>query len=59
LLRKPEKKRPLQRPRYEWEDNISMDFRVTGCENVDWMHLAQDRDLWWALINIIMNLWVP
>jgi len=25
---------------------------------VDWMHLAQDRDHWWALIKMVMNLWV-
>jgi hypothetical protein len=34
-------------------------FREIGWEGVDWMHLAQDRDQWWALVNMIMNLWVP
>jgi len=28
-----------------------------GCE--DWMELAQDRDRWWALVSMVMNLWVP
>jgi len=40
-------------------DNIGMDLRETGQEGVDLMHLAQDRDQWWALVNMIMNLWVP
>ena len=26
---------------------------------IDWIHLAQDRDRWWALVNAIMNLLVP
>jgi hypothetical protein len=29
---------------------------LTGLEIFDWMHLAQDRDPWWALMNTIMNL---
>jgi hypothetical protein len=27
-------------------------------EGVDWIHLAQDRDLWWALMNMVLNLQV-
>jgi hypothetical protein len=27
----------------KWEDNIRMDVKETGREDVDWMHLAQDR----------------
>jgi hypothetical protein len=26
---------------------------------MDWIHLAQDRDQWWAVVNTVMNLWVP
>jgi hypothetical protein len=26
---------------------------------VDWIHLAQNRDPWWLLVNIVINLWVP
>jgi len=44
FVRKPERKRPLARPRRRWEDNIRMDLRETRWECVDWIHLAQDRD---------------
>jgi len=58
LVGKPEGKRPLGRPRRRWEDNIKMDLReVVG--GGDWMELAQDRDMWRALVNTVMNLRVP
>jgi len=28
-------------------------------EGVDWIHLAQDRDQWRALLNMVMDLQVP
>jgi hypothetical protein len=37
-------------------DNIKMDLREIGWEDVDWMHLAQDRHQWQALVNMVMNL---
>jgi len=40
----PENKRPLGRPRHRWEDNIKMDLQEVGCEGMDWIKLAQDRD---------------
>jgi len=40
LVRKPEGKRLLGRPRHRWEDNIGMDLREIGWEGVNWMHLA-------------------
>jgi len=33
-----------------------MDLREIGCECVDWIHLAQDSDLWRAVVNTVMNL---
>jgi hypothetical protein len=50
---------PLGRPRLRWEDNIKMDLRDIGFGDVDWIHLAQDRDRWRAIIDTVMNLWVP
>jgi hypothetical protein len=59
LMGKPEGNRPLGRPRRRWEDNIKMDLREIGWGGVDWIDLAQDRDQWRALVNTVMNLWVP
>jgi len=58
LVGKPEGKRPLGRSRYRWEDNIKMDLREVGGGG-NWMELAQDRDRWQALVNTVMNFWVP
>jgi hypothetical protein len=59
LVVKPEGKRPLGRPRRKWEDNIKMDLQKVGCGDMGWIELAQDRDSWRALVNAVMNLWVP
>jgi hypothetical protein len=34
-----------------------MNLRELGCEVVDWIHLGQVRDQWWAVVNITMNIW--
>ena len=49
LVGKPERKRPLGRPRRRWEDNIKMDLQEVGGGCGDWMELAQDRNSWRAL----------
>jgi hypothetical protein len=59
LVKKPEGKRPLGRPRRRWEDNIKADLREVGCGGMDWIELAKYRDRWWALENAVMNLRVP
>jgi hypothetical protein len=41
------------------EKSYIMDLRQVGWEDVDWMHLAEDRDQWWVLVNTVMNLRVP
>ena len=56
---KPEGKRPLERPRHRWEDNIKMDLQEVGCGYMDWIKLAQDMNGWQALVNAVMNLRVP
>jgi hypothetical protein len=52
---KPEKKRPLGRPRRGWVDNIKMDLREIGWDDMCWIELAQDRDQWRALVNTVIN----
>jgi hypothetical protein len=48
--------RPLGRPRRRWENNIKMVLQEVECGDVDWIELAQDRDRWRALVNVVMNL---
>jgi len=56
LVGKPEGKRPLERPRCRWEDNIKMDLQEVGCGSMDWIELAQNRDRWRALVSAVMKL---
>jgi hypothetical protein len=53
LFGKPEDNRLLGSPRRRY---IKMDLKKMRCESVDWIHLAHDRDQWWALLNTILNL---
>jgi hypothetical protein len=59
LVGKPERKRPLGRPRSRWVDSIKMDLREIGWDGMDWIKLAQDRDQSMAVVNKVMNLRVP
>jgi hypothetical protein len=59
LVGKPEGKRPLERPRRRWEDNIKIDLQEVGCGDVDWIELAQDRERWRALVTAVINRQVP
>jgi hypothetical protein len=59
LVGKPEGKRPLERPKRRWVDNIRMDLGKVGWGDVDWIGLAQDRNRWRAYVNSVLNLRVP
>jgi hypothetical protein len=59
LAGKPEGKIPLGRPRRRWVNNIRMDLGEVGWGDVDWIGLAKDRNRWRALVNSVLNLWVP
>jgi hypothetical protein len=56
---RPKGKRPLQRPRRRWEDNIKMDVREIGIDGANWIQMAQDMVQWWACVNTVINLRVP
>jgi hypothetical protein len=59
LVGRPEGKRPLERPRCRWEDNIKMDLREIGIGGANWIRLAQDRVRWRAFVNVVMSLRAP
>jgi len=56
LVGKLEGRRQFGRLWNRWEDNIKMDLQEVGCGSMDWIDLAQDRDIWWALVNAELNL---
>ena len=53
------KKRPLGRLRHRWKDNIKTDLYDVEWGGMDWIELAEDRNMWRALWNAVMNLRVP
>jgi hypothetical protein len=59
LVGNPEGKRPLGRPRRRLVDNIKMDLRDIGWDDMDWIDLAQGRDQWRVLVNMVMHFRVP
>ena len=59
LVGKPEGKRPPERTRRRWENNIKMDLQEFGYGGTDWIELVQDRDRRWALVKAVVNLRVP
>jgi hypothetical protein len=58
LVGNPERKRQLRRPRRRWVDNVRMDLGEVGWGDVGWSGLAQDRNRWRALVNLVLNLQV-
>jgi len=59
LVEKPEGKKPLGRPRRRWDGDIKKDLKEVGWGSMDWINLAYGRDRGWALVNTVMNFWVP
>jgi hypothetical protein len=53
LMGKPERKRLVGRPRSKWEDNTKMDIREIRSDGMDWIHVAQDRDQWLAVVSTV------
>jgi len=59
LVGKPEGRRPLGRPRRRWVNNIRVDLQEVECGYMDWIGLAQDREVWRKLVSAVMNIRVP
>ena len=59
LTGKPVGKRPLERPRRRWEDNIRMNLEEIGINAGNWVDSAQDSGYWRTLVNAALNLRVP
>jgi hypothetical protein len=57
LVGKPEGKRAVERPRHRWENGLKMYLREIGFGGggVEWIHLAQVRDRWRAVVSAVMN----
>jgi hypothetical protein len=53
---KSEENRPLGRFTHSWEDNVIKDLKDMGREDEQWIHLAQDKDRWWAVVSTVKNL---
>jgi hypothetical protein len=56
---KPEGRIPLGRPRRRWVDNIKIYLREIGWDDMDWINLAQNKESWRALVNMVIKLRVP
>jgi hypothetical protein len=59
LMGKQEGKRPLERPRRRWVDNIKINLREIGWDGVDRIDMAQDMDQWRALVKTVLSLRLP
>jgi len=59
LVGRPGVKRPFERPKRRWEDNIKIDLEELGWGGVGWIDLADDRDKCRPLVNAVMNFRVP
>jgi hypothetical protein len=59
LVGKLQGTRPVGSPRCRWHSNTKMDLHKVEWGGMGWIDLAQDRDMWWALVNVAMNLKVP
>jgi hypothetical protein len=55
LERKPKGKRLLEGPRRRWENNVAMCPKEIRWDNVDFIHMAQDRDKWLDLVDTLIN----
>jgi hypothetical protein len=56
LVRKPKETATCVTHTDRWEDNITMDLKGIRWDGMNWIHLAQNTDQWWAFVNMVTNL---
>jgi len=54
LVGRPDVKRSFRRPKQRLVDNIRINLTEIGWEGTYWVHMAEDRDQWWAFVNKVM-----
>ena len=59
LVGRGEGKKPFGRHRHRWKNNIKMGLQEVGWGDMDCSHLAQDRERWRAIANVVMSLRSP
>jgi hypothetical protein len=55
-VEKPEGNRPLGSIGRRWENGIRIDLREISLRGVDWIRLAQERNMSRAVMSAVMNL---
>jgi hypothetical protein len=58
LIRIFERKRLLERPERRWENNIKLNHKEIGWEDMGWVYPTQDRHSWRAFMYQLINIWV-
>lgn len=59
LLGKPVRERPLEAATCQMEGNIKVDLPERGCDGVDWINVARDRNRWQTVVYAVMKLRLP
>jgi hypothetical protein len=59
VVRTAEGNTPPEGLRRRWEDNVNINLKEIGWKGVDWINLAQGGFYWQALVNTLMNIWIP
>ena len=43
---------------WRWDDNVKRNLKETVWQDVDWLHLSQDRDKWRTVVDKVIRLWL-
>lgn len=61
LVGKSKEKRPFgtSKSQAKWEGNIIMQFKAKGWDGTEWIHVVQNRDKCWVIVNMSKNFQIP